>query len=102
MQPRSRLLPFREQELDALTPRVDGVVTLIFVVLQRRVVPDPIAQLRKRITILQCEEQLIGSLRKGPLIFLVSGDAAIQFCERGLPSLPARKDRTEIPRVFLV
>ena len=53
LEPRRRLLPLGDQQLHALPARVDGVVALILVVLQRRVIPDLVTQLAERVAIAQ-------------------------------------------------
>ena len=45
VEPGLGLLPAREQDLDLLSPGVDGVVALVLIVLKRRVVPDAIGEL---------------------------------------------------------
>jgi hypothetical protein len=55
-------LPLGNQQLDPLAAGVDGVVTLILVVLQRRVIPDLVAQLAERISIAQRFEELLGTV----------------------------------------
>ena len=102
LEPRRGLLPFRDQQLHALAAGVDGVVALILVVLQRRVIPDLVTQLREGVAIAQGAEQLVRTLRQRALIFLVGFDAVVELCEGRFPRVPAAEDGTEIPRVFRV
>src|SRR4029453_17613715 len=101
-EPRRRLLPFGEQQLHALPARVDGVVALILVVLQQRVIPDLVTQLAELVAILDRAEQQAAALRQRALVLLVGLDAAIELVEGALPLIPAGEDRAEVPRVFLV
>ena len=58
--PRLGLAPSRQQQLNLLALGVDGVVPLILVVLQIRVIPDAVRQLTDPITLLQARHQAVG------------------------------------------
>jgi hypothetical protein len=85
-EPRLRLLPAREQDLHLLAPRVDRVVALILVVLQRRVVPHSVRELAERLGQAERVEQLRGALSKRPFQRGVLADPAVELLVRLLPT----------------
>ena len=100
IEPRGGLPPPGNQQLHALAPRVHGVVALIFVVLQRRVVPHAEGELAQRVAVTECSQQALGPLRQRPLVDLVGLDAALEIAEAGFPRFPAGEDGAQVPGVL--
>ena len=67
VEPRLRLPPFREQDLDLLALRVDRVVALILVVLKRRVIPHAMRELSEILRQAERLEEAVRSLRERSL-----------------------------------
>jgi hypothetical protein len=67
IEPRRRLRGFGEEDLHLLALRVDVVVTLVLVVLERREVPHLVRQLPYRIAQLECSQQSIAATRQRAL-----------------------------------
>jgi hypothetical protein len=97
VEPRLGLLPARKQQLHLLPSRVDRVVALILVVLQRREVPHAIRELPELLGQPERFEQPPRSLCQGPLEGGVLLDALLERSEGGLPLIPVPKDIEEVP-----
>ena len=89
IEPRLGLLPAREQQLHLLAARVDRVVALVLVVLERREVPHAIRELAELLGQPERFEQPLGSLRQRALQRGVALDALLELAVRGRPSRPS-------------
>ena len=83
------LLLAREQDLNLLPSRVDLVVALILVVLQRRVVPDPIAERAHAIHRPERVEQRLRTAGQRALPRLEAVDRRIEFAIARLTTRPS-------------
>ena len=99
LEPRARLLPAREEHLHALALGVDGVVALVLVVAERRVVPDAVGELAELVLQAQHGEQRGGALRQRALQARQAVDELAQLVAGLLPLLPAGEDRPQVPAV---
>ncbi len=99
VEPRGRLLPPGHEQLHLLPAGVDGVVALILVVLQRRVVPDLVGELSQPVAVLEGLLQDVGPLGQPALVARVPGDGRVQLREARFPVLPGREDGTRVPLV---
>ena len=87
----------REQDLDLLPLRVDGVVALILVVLQRREIPDAVGELAHRLGQAERLEQLVGPAGERALERGVGLDVGFELLVGTLPRLPVGKDVRQVP-----
>ena len=97
VEPGLGLFPSRKQQLHLLPPRVDGVVALVFVVAQRREIPDAVGELSELLGHAERRDQRLGPLRQRPLERGVAIDPGVEAREALLPLLPAREDVGEVP-----
>ena len=86
-----------EQNLHLLAPRVDLVVALILVVLQRGEIPDLVRELADVVGQLHRREQSLGALRQRALQRGVGADFRFELVVGGLPLRPVREDVREVP-----
>jgi hypothetical protein len=63
--PGPRLFGFRKQNLHALAPRVGGVVALVLVVGESRVIPELVGKLSEVVVQRKCLQEAIAALRDG-------------------------------------
>ena len=101
-EPRLRLLPFGEKNLDLLAPRVHAVVALIFVVPERGEIPDAIRQLPEGLGEAERGKQAFGPLRQRALQRRIPVDPRVELLVARLPLLPALKDVRQIPLVAVI
>jgi hypothetical protein len=99
IEPCARLARLREEDLDFLTPCVDRVIALVFVVFQRREVPHLVGQLSDVVGESHGRQQGVRSLRERSLQRRVCADLRVELVEGLLPLRPVREDMCEIPFV---
>ena len=97
IEPGGGLARLREQNLDLLTARVDLIVALIFVVLERCVIPDLIRELTDVVRQLHRREQGVGTLRERALERRIPADLDLEILVGPLPLRPTRKNVRQIP-----
>ena len=101
-EPRLGLLPAGEQDLHLLAARVDRVVALVLVVLQRRVVPDAVGELTQLFREPERLEQRLGPLRQRAFQRRVAIDARFELLVGGVPRFPALEDVLDVPLESIV
>ena len=97
IEPGAGLTRLREQNLDLLPLRIDLVVALILVVLQRREIPHLVGKLSDVVGQLHGGEQLLRTLRQRPLQRGIRGNLLFQFRVRRPPGRPIGKDVGQVP-----
>ena len=97
VEPGARLVRLREQNLHLLTARVDLVVALVLVVLERGEVPDLIRELADVVGQLHRGEQPVGALGQRALQSGVGADLPLELVVGRLPLGPGREDVREVP-----
>ena len=101
IEPRLCLLQPREQDLHLLAFRVDVVVPLILVVLERWVVPDTVRKLAELVGEAEGVEQPLRALVEPALQCRVLLDTPFDRPVTFFPGTPVRKDVVEVPLVLL-
>src|SRR5262245_33272800 len=99
IEPGACLLLLGKQNLHLLASRVDLVVALILVVMQRREVPDAVAERTHRVHRLEGANQPLRSLPQCSLKTRKGRNRLVELCVRRVPFVPTLTNRREVPLV---
>ena len=96
-EPRTRFSGFREENLNLLPARVRGVVTLILIVVQAGVIPDPVGELSEVVAETKSLQQTFRSLCQRAAQLGIARQHAVELAKAGFPFAPAGIDIGKIP-----